>query len=190
MLSLPEGLLRRRHWRHRRRGLRHLQVPHGRPRGKEPRLLYSSNDFLFSILLELDKHELLSRTTSARHAPPWRTPRSPRASSTSTPSPPTSTCATPAPGDTPDRTARGKEVNRKTDKFSFFVPAEIPRCANGYYGNPLKVGDTCKPCDCSGNANPYAPNWCDHRTGECLQVSVTCPLKHVQLPLSFPLKDL
>ena len=45
VLSLPEGLLRRRHWRHRRRGLRHLQVPHGRPRGKEPRLLYSANDF-------------------------------------------------------------------------------------------------------------------------------------------------
>ena len=62
-----------------------------------------------------------------------------------------------------------KSIGKQSNSL-FFVPAEIPRCANGYYGNPLKVGDTCKPCDCSGNANPYAPNWCDHRTGECLQV--------------------
>lgn len=31
------------------------------------------------------------------------------------------------------------------------------------------MGDFCKSCDCSGNANPYASRWCDHRTGECLQ---------------------
>ncbi len=42
------------------------------------------------------------------------------------------------------------------------------RCDNGYYGNPLTVGDFCKPCDCKGNANPYIPNWCDHRTGDNL----------------------
>ena len=40
------------------------------------------------------------------------------------------------------------------------------RCDNGYFGNPLAVGDFCKPCDCKGNANPYIPNWCDHRTGD------------------------
>ena len=67
-----------------------------------------------------------------------------------------------------------REVSQSENSFNlFFGPVEICRCANGYYGNPLKVGDTCKPCDCSGNANPYAPNWCDHRTGECLQESVT-----------------
>ena len=43
------------------------------------------------------------------------------------------------------------------------------RCDNGYFGNPLQIGDYCKPCHCNGNANIYAPNWCDHRSGECLQ---------------------
>ena len=43
------------------------------------------------------------------------------------------------------------------------------RCSNGYFGNPLSIGDFCRPCDCNGNADPYHSNWCDHRTGECLQ---------------------
>nr|XP_040569600.1 laminin subunit alpha-1-like isoform X1 [Lepeophtheirus salmonis] len=42
------------------------------------------------------------------------------------------------------------------------------RCENGYFGNPLAVGNVCKPCDCNGNSNPYSPDWCDHRTGQCL----------------------
>lgn len=46
---------------------------------------------------------------------------------------------------------------------------DFSRCDNGYYGNPLQIGDFCKPCDCRGNANPYVPNWCDHKTGQCLQ---------------------
>ena len=50
-----------------------------------------------------------------------------------------------------------------------YAGAHCERCANGYFGNPLKLGDACRPCDCSGNANPFAPDWCDHRTGECLQ---------------------
>ncbi len=42
------------------------------------------------------------------------------------------------------------------------------RCDNGYFGNPLTLGDSCRACDCSGNANTFAPGWCDHRTGKCL----------------------
>ena len=50
-----------------------------------------------------------------------------------------------------------------------YAGSHCERCANGFFGNPLKLGEFCKPCDCSGNANLYAANWCDHRTGECLQ---------------------
>jgi len=42
------------------------------------------------------------------------------------------------------------------------------RCDDGFFGNPLKLGDFCKACDCSGNGDKFAPNWCDHRSGECL----------------------
>lgn len=35
------------------------------------------------------------------------------------------------------------------------------RCASTYYGNPLIIGSTCKPCDCNG-----AP--CDNLTGQCI----------------------
>lgn len=35
------------------------------------------------------------------------------------------------------------------------------RCAPTYYGNPLIVGSTCKPCDCN-----EAP--CDNLTGQCI----------------------
>ena len=27
------------------------------------------------------------------------------------------------------------------------------RCDTGYFGNPLALGDICKPCDCNGNAD-------------------------------------
>ena len=37
------------------------------------------------------------------------------------------------------------------------------RCADGYFGNPLKPGDFCRPCECNGNSGD-----CDKRTGECL----------------------
>jgi laminin alpha 1/2 len=43
--------------------------------------------------------------------------------------------------------------------------AHCERCSNGYYGNPLNIGDFCKPCDCSGNADNAAPRICDHITG-------------------------
>ena len=43
------------------------------------------------------------------------------------------------------------------------------RCDNGYFGNPLQPGSFCQPCYCNGNGNIYLPNWCDHRTGQCLE---------------------
>uniref|UniRef100_G1Q4T5 Laminin EGF-like domain-containing protein n=2 Tax=Myotis lucifugus TaxID=59463 RepID=G1Q4T5_MYOLU len=42
------------------------------------------------------------------------------------------------------------------------------RCAPGYYGNPLLVGNTCKKCDCSGNSDPNLIfEDCDEITGQC-----------------------
>lgn len=35
------------------------------------------------------------------------------------------------------------------------------RCAQTYYGNPLIIGSTCKPCDCNGGP-------CDSLTGKCV----------------------
>ncbi|XP_072852864.2 laminin subunit alpha-5 isoform X1 [Pogona vitticeps] len=42
------------------------------------------------------------------------------------------------------------------------------RCAPGYYGNPLVIGSFCRPCDCSGNADPNMLfSDCDSLTGFC-----------------------
>ncbi|XP_041356954.1 laminin subunit alpha-2-like isoform X2 [Gigantopelta aegis] len=39
------------------------------------------------------------------------------------------------------------------------------RCAPGYWGNPLEVGNTCKPCDC--NKEGSTDENCDVHTGRC-----------------------
>uniref|UniRef100_A0A3Q3KF12 Uncharacterized protein n=1 Tax=Monopterus albus TaxID=43700 RepID=A0A3Q3KF12_MONAL len=36
------------------------------------------------------------------------------------------------------------------------------RCAPGYYGDPVRPGGSCRPCNCNGNGNN-----CDPQTGEC-----------------------
>ncbi|XP_066554921.1 laminin subunit alpha-4 [Amia ocellicauda] len=42
------------------------------------------------------------------------------------------------------------------------------RCAPGYYGNPIRIGDTCKKCDCNGNSDPNLIfNDCHNVTGQC-----------------------
>uniref|UniRef100_A0A4X2L7R5 Laminin subunit alpha-1 n=1 Tax=Vombatus ursinus TaxID=29139 RepID=A0A4X2L7R5_VOMUR len=43
------------------------------------------------------------------------------------------------------------------------------RCADGYYGNPTVPGESCVPCDCSGNVDPLEIGHCDTVTGECLK---------------------
>ncbi|EPY79313.1 laminin subunit alpha-1 isoform 1 [Camelus ferus] len=43
------------------------------------------------------------------------------------------------------------------------------KCADGYYGNPTVPGDSCVPCNCSGNVDPLEAGRCDSFTGECLQ---------------------
>ncbi|XP_071964129.1 laminin subunit alpha-1-like [Antedon mediterranea] len=45
------------------------------------------------------------------------------------------------------------------------------RCANGYFGDPTKSGDTCKPCQtiCNNNIDPSVPGSCDRVVGKCLK---------------------
>uniref|UniRef100_A0A8C4MPQ1 Laminin subunit alpha-1 n=1 Tax=Equus asinus asinus TaxID=83772 RepID=A0A8C4MPQ1_EQUAS len=43
------------------------------------------------------------------------------------------------------------------------------RCADGYYGNPTVPGESCVPCNCSGNVDPLEVGHCDSVTGECLR---------------------
>ncbi|TRY84489.1 hypothetical protein DNTS_035836, partial [Danionella cerebrum] len=43
------------------------------------------------------------------------------------------------------------------------------RCAPGYYGNPVEVGNSCKKCDCNENSDPnHIFNECHNVTGRCL----------------------
>ncbi len=44
-----------------------------------------------------------------------------------------------------------------------------PRCAPGFYGNPMELGNSCKKCDCNGNSDPNLIfNECNNMTGQCL----------------------
>ncbi|XP_034839290.1 laminin subunit alpha [Maniola hyperantus] len=47
--------------------------------------------------------------------------------------------------------------------------ARCEYCAAGYYGIPERIGDYCKPCNCSGNINTEDPGSCDSITGNCLK---------------------
>ncbi|XP_062857822.1 laminin subunit alpha-4 isoform X2 [Trichomycterus rosablanca] len=43
------------------------------------------------------------------------------------------------------------------------------RCAPGYFGNPMRAGDSCKKCDCNGNSDPnLIIKECHNVTGRCL----------------------
>lgn len=42
------------------------------------------------------------------------------------------------------------------------------RCAPGYYGNPMEIGNSCKRCDCNGNSDPnLIVSECHNGTGHC-----------------------
>ncbi|XP_069099253.1 laminin subunit alpha-5 isoform X1 [Pleurodeles waltl] len=50
-----------------------------------------------------------------------------------------------------------------------YAGAQCERCAPGYYGNPMVIGSTCQPCNCSGNTDGNALfSDCDSRTGVCI----------------------
>ncbi|KAI8499214.1 Laminin subunit alpha-2, partial [Branchiostoma belcheri] len=46
---------------------------------------------------------------------------------------------------------------------------QCEKCADGYFGNPLEVGNLCKQCLCNGNIDPAAEGNCNTVTGECLK---------------------
>ncbi|XP_035665261.1 laminin subunit alpha-2-like [Branchiostoma floridae] len=46
---------------------------------------------------------------------------------------------------------------------------QCEKCADGYFGNPLEVGNVCKQCICNGNIDPTDEGNCDAITGECLK---------------------
>lgn len=48
------------------------------------------------------------------------------------------------------------------------LPSSFYRCAPGYYGNPMAIGNSCKRCDCNGNSDPNLIfNECHNVTGHC-----------------------
>lgn len=52
------------------------------------------------------------------------------------------------------------------------------RCADGFYG----ASDSCRPCDCSGNADPAtAPRLCHPNTGRCLSCANNTAGVHCEL---------
>ncbi|XP_002168125.3 laminin subunit beta-1 isoform X1 [Hydra vulgaris] len=48
-----------------------------------------------------------------------------------------------------------------------FTGTQCEKCDNGYYGNPLIQGGTCKKCLCNGNINSASTPKCDSATGKC-----------------------
>lgn len=50
-----------------------------------------------------------------------------------------------------------------------YVGNHCEMCADGYFGDPMKSGNYCQPCECSKNIDPAAVGNCDRLTGECLK---------------------
>ncbi|EDO39502.1 predicted protein [Nematostella vectensis] len=50
-----------------------------------------------------------------------------------------------------------------------YTGRQCEECADGYYGNPLVPGGSCKPCSCNNNIDPTVSGNCDRLTGSCLQ---------------------
>ncbi|XP_064409675.1 laminin subunit alpha-3 isoform X2 [Latimeria chalumnae] len=45
-----------------------------------------------------------------------------------------------------------------------YTGQKCERCAPGYFGNPMKIGSVCRPCNCGNDGNPSS---CDPLTGVC-----------------------
>lgn len=82
-------------------------------------------------------------------------------------------CACPMPIES-NNFATGCEISDDGDKISCecrpgYTGERCQSCAWGFYGQPEREGDYCRPCQCSGNINPDEPGSCDSVSGECLR---------------------
>ena len=50
-----------------------------------------------------------------------------------------------------------------------YVEPRCDYCSAGYFGRPLELGDSCKPCQCNENIDPSNPKACDSITGLCVE---------------------
>lgn len=55
------------------------------------------------------------------------------------------------------------------------------RCSIGFYGDPMKIGSSCKECQCNGNLNMKISNSCHPETGKCLNCTNNASGDHCEL---------
>ncbi|XP_062980764.1 laminin subunit alpha-2 isoform X3 [Elgaria multicarinata webbii] len=49
-----------------------------------------------------------------------------------------------------------------------YTGSRCERCAEGYFGQPLRPGGSCQPCQCNDNLDFSVPGSCDSLSGACL----------------------
>lgn len=82
-------------------------------------------------------------------------------------------CACPLPIPS-NNFARGCEVSDDGSRISCqclpgYYGARCESCSAGYFGRPDVIGDTCDPCECSGNIDTNMVDSCDSVSGDCLR---------------------
>ncbi|KAJ8668735.1 hypothetical protein QAD02_010398 [Eretmocerus hayati] len=82
-------------------------------------------------------------------------------------------CACPLPVPS-NNFARGCNVSEDNSMMSCdclpgYYGALCEACAAGFYGQPEIEGETCKPCECSGNIDTNEIGSCDSVSGECVR---------------------